>query len=155
MLTYFSSLLNKQGMRLYIASWERTMERGRAKQRRKKVISSGAQTERKTSTGDLAPISVQMKGMHIRRSLSNVHLDCCITAKPFTSEKAATSPVLPIFSYTYTLIKKRFVCVLMLTGSEDGGHVATPLGSSGSLQSHIVLRGASELRHTVRWCCWA
>lgn len=40
------------------------------------------------------------------------------------------------------------------TGHEDGVDMATPLGPGDGLQSDIVLRGASELRHGVRGCCW-
>lgn len=46
-------------------------------------------------------------------------------------------------------------CVSVLTGSEDGGDVTTPLGSGDGLQSHIVLCGSSQLSHVVRGRCRA
>lgn len=36
-----------------------------------------------------------------------------------------------------------------LTGGEDGGNIATPLGPSQGLQPHLVLSGGAERRHDV------
>lgn len=42
----------------------------------------------------------------------------------------------------------------ILTGGEAGVDMATPLGPGDGLQPDVVLRGAGELSHGVRGCCW-